>query len=306
MVGDIIFDQYIYGVSTRLSPEAPVPIFIEQKRDFRMGGAANVFHTVNALNGNVKLCGIIGNDTEGDLLKKHLLKFNESGDMLISSNRPTTAKIRLICNRQHVLRIDREEVADVNSEFERKIIKLIENNIKHYKILILSDYHKGLLSYGLAQRIIKICNSNNVQVLVDAKKDFSKYEHSFLIKPNRNDLIKLMGCNIHYKDDEIIQYCKNLLKECDIKYIYLTLGEEGGVLIDKNSNKKIPSFLNECFVDATGAGDTTIAALAVALLADLSVADAAFFASYVAGISVTKDKTNCVVKEDLLRYARYI
>lgn len=306
IVGDILLDQYIYGESTRLSPEAPIPIFVPQKSSFRLGGAANVFNIVNALNGNAKLCGIVGNDLEGNCVKNYLSELNEFGELIIGCARPTTTKTRLICGKQHMLRIDREEVHEIDSELENRIIELIQDNINNYKVLILSDYHKGFLSYGLVKRVVKICNDNNVKILVDAKKDFLKYKNSFLIKPNIKDLINIMGCSVHFDRNELILYCKKLLYKGNFKYIYVTLGENGGILIDEKNETNIRPFLNEFYVDATGAGDTAIAALSVALAANLEIDDAMFFASYVAGISITKNETNGVTKEDLLRYVRYI
>lgn len=302
VIGDIIYDNYLFGNATRLSPEAPVPIFKPSNKEFRLGGAANVFNNIISLGVNAQLCGIIGNDKEGNNTRRKLSKLNNLSDLIIVSNeRPTTKKTRLLVDNHHLLRIDEESTLEIDEKTEMKAFNTINDKIESYDLLVVSDYNKGFLKHSFIRKVIDLFFSRNKKIIVDPKSDFYKYAGAFLIKPNLKELSIFVGDNDIYNDaSSLICHCKTILTKGNFDYIYVTMGDKGGILIGRDDSKQIiPAFGGEV-VDITGAGDTTLAAIAVATAADVDIVKAIHFASYVAGISVSKAGTATVTKSEVV------
>ena len=304
VVGDIICDNYIFGKTERLSPEAPVPIFKPWKEELRLGGAANVFNNIISLGAKAQLCGIIGNDKEGVNINSKIINLNNSPDLIaVSDERPTTKKTRLLVGNHHLLRIDEETTSEINEEIEIKAFENINRRVDAYDLLVISDYNKGFLKHSFIRKVIELFIERDKKIIVDPKSDFYKYSGAFMIKPNINELSKFVDDkDVLNNHDSLICHCKTLLKKGDLKYIYVTLGEKGGVLIGKEDGDQIVPALGGEAVDITGAGDATLAAIATAIAAKVDIKKAVNFASCVAGISVSKAGTTMVTKSEVISF----
>lgn len=304
VVGDIIYDNYLFGDAIRLSPEAPVPIFKPCNGEFRLGGAANVFNNIISLGASAQLCGLIGNDKEGTDIRTILFNLNNSPDLIFeSAERLTTKKTRLLVGNHHLLRIDEEITAEIDEEIEYKAFNIINDKIDLYDLLVISDYNKGFLKYSFVRKIIKLFIDKNKKIVVDPKTDFYKYSDAFLMKPNASELYKFVdGNNIHNDHNSLIHHCKIILSKGNFKYIYVTLGEKGGILVGREETTQIvPAFGGEA-VDITGAGDVTLAAIAIAVAAKADIVKTVNFASCVAGLSVSKTGTTTVTKTEAVSF----
>jgi bifunctional protein hldE len=304
VVGDIIYDNYLFGNASRLSPEAPVPIFKPCNEEFRLGGAANVFSNIISLGASAQLCGLIGNDEEGANIRTRLLSLNNSPDLIIvSSDRPTTKKTRVLVGNHYLLRIDEETTSEIDEGTENKVFNTINDKIDSYDLLVVSDYNKGFLKRSFIRKVVDLFIDKKKKIIVDPKSDFYKYSGAFLIKPNLKELSKLVGEeNIYNNYSSLIHHCNTVLTKGNFDYIYVTMGEKGGVLIGRDGSAQIiPAFGGKA-VDITGAGDTTLAAIAVATATNVDIIKAVHFASCVAGISVSKAGTATVTKSEVASF----
>jgi len=302
VLGDIIYDKYLFGSATRLSPEAPVPIFQPHREEFKLGGASNVFNNIASLGGVVQLCGIVGNDEEGKSIKKKVIDLNNTADLIFTEYEGATIKkTRLLVDNHYLLRIDEENIYETNRDRESEIFNIINDNIDLYDLLVISDYNKGFLGYSFTKKIVNLFIGKNKKIIVDPKCDFYKYEGAYLIKPNINELSKFVRDDRVANDyNLLVSYCNDILKEGNFKYIYVTMGEKGGILIGEDIGvQSIPAF-GEDVIDVVGAGDSVLAALAIAVVADIGIIRAANFASYIAGISVSKPGTSLVNKFEII------
>ena len=194
VIGDLMIDHYLWGKCERISPEAPVQIVNIDKENSVLGGAGNVINNLRALESNVDVLSVIGNDTTAKELEALLESIEVKSDMLIiEQNRKTSKKSRLIASQQQVLRYDNESIEDISSSSETQIINKLSAIILNYDVVILSDYGKGVLTTKLTQEIISISNKNNVKVFVDPKgKDYSKYKGAYTLTPNKKEAIEAM------------------------------------------------------------------------------------------------------------------
>jgi D-beta-D-heptose 7-phosphate kinase/D-beta-D-heptose 1-phosphate adenosyltransferase len=291
VIGDVILDQYLYGKCDRISPEAPVPIINFKSEEYLLGGAANVANNLVSLGVDVYLCGVIGNDKNGEILTDILNKKGIKNIFLKSKNRETTVKKRIISGGQQLLRIDREVTHNISNEEESNIFSCIEKIIKYIDCIIISDYCKGFLTDSLLKKIITISKENKIKVLVDPKNPpFSKYEGSFLIKPNRKEAKSATGIDI--KDKNTFREAALKIKdETSCEIVIVTMSEDGVGLFDNDKEVLIPTNVKQIF-DVTGAGDTFIATLAFGLVYGLSIFESCNLANYASGVVV--GKSGCV------------
>ena len=292
VLGDTIYDNYIMGEVLRMSPEAPVPILTPNKFEFKLGGAANVFNVINSFRGNVQLCTLIGNDIEGQHIKNTLIGLdNDPSLIFVDESRITTKKTRLIkSNGSQLLRIDCEDVSPIHKDLLYIITKVIREIVDQFDILVISDYAKGLVTDDLASIVIDIFRDKSKIVLTDPKSScIEKYKNSYLIKPNLNEFNKFVASS-RFGDsmERLISHGEILLKKSNAEYIYVTLGKKGGLLIGRSIKAQTIPAYGKSVVDITGAGDTVIAAIALALAADIELAESVRFASYAAGVCVGK------------------
>jgi len=285
VVGDMMLDGYFWGDVKRISPEAPVPVLEVEDEFFRFGGAANVALNILTLGGVPVPVGVIGEDTYGQIFSSLLKerKINEDG-IVIDKARPTTTKTRVIANSQHVVRIDKESKAYINKDIEEKISMFLANNIGSLDGIILQDYNKGILTPSLISKIISIANKKNILITVDPKFDnFFEYKNVTVFKPNRKETETVLGTRIR-NDKDISSAGRNLLHKLNSKYILLTLGE-GGIAVFENDDKerRMPTKARKV-ADVSGAGDTVISTLTIALASGADIYEACFLANYAAGI----------------------
>jgi rfaE bifunctional protein kinase chain/domain len=285
VVGDMMLDCYFQGFVSRISPEAPVPVVEVDDEFARFGGAMNVAYNIKTLGGVPLPVGIIGNDNDGKLLKK-LMKdagISEAG-IVVDKARPTTAKTRVIANNQHVVRIDKEKTYPIASNIERSILQLLKLGIKKLDAIILQDYNKGVLTKSLIEKIIALANENKIIVTVDPKfNNFFSYQNVTVFKPNRKETEDAFGIKIK-TTEEISASGKKLMEKLNCKYALLTLGEGGIALFEKGkAERRVPTKARKV-ADVSGAGDTVISTLTMALTAGADIYDAAYLANYAGGL----------------------
>jgi len=318
VIGDVILDEHIRGSVSRISPEAPVPIVLQEgESTFSPGGAANVAHNLKSLGAKVTLVGRIGNDSQG---KTFLASLKKSGiqtkGIFKDPAVPTIVKTRIMAHHQQVLRLDREKNTKVLSEkLFAKLQNFLQKNIHQYDAVIVSDYGKGLISRELIESLCRLTREKNKILTVDPKVEhFSYYEGVTSITPNRKEAenairnIKIthsashkLGLNSDCLETlaDVEQAGQQLLKFLRLESLLVTLGEEGMYIFEKGKKPiQIHTRAQEVF-DVTGAGDTVIAVFTLALSAGATKFQAADLANYAAGIVVGKMGAVPVTREEL-------
>ncbi len=272
IIGDVMLDSYIWGTVERVSPEAPVPVVSVRKRDVRLGGAANVALNIQALGAKPILCALIGDDDAG---KKLLQTLNERGitdeGIVISTERPTTIKTRVIASHQHVVRVDEESDMVASATEEKELLKKIEKLLSKCQVVIFEDYDKGVLNSSIIEKTIVIANELGIPTVVDPKKrNFLTYKNVTLFKPNLKELREGLKTEVEARNQNQVATAVDLLKEkLNAKGVLVTLSEQGAYIVFENHKIKTPAHVRE-IADVSGAGDTvvSIAALCVALKVD--------------------------------------
>ena len=285
VIGDMMLDCYFWGEVKRISPEAPVPVVEVGDEFYRFGGAANVALNVLKLDGIPIPIGIIGYDNDGTIFRSLLSENNiEAEGLIVDESRPTTSKTRVIAHDQHVVRIDKESKEYLNENIQNKLLDYLSRNIKSFDGLILQDYNKGVLSPFLIEEIISMANKNNLLITVDPKfNNFYKYKDVTVFKPNRKEAEDILGMKIK-NDDDIILACNKLLESLNAKNVLLTLGEGGIAVFEKNKKlQRMPTKARKV-ADVSGAGDTVISTLTMALAAGADIYEASFLANYAGGL----------------------
>lgn len=294
IVGDVMLDRYCWGSVNRISPEAPVPVVNLDRTEVTLGGAANVAANVVGLGAKAWLVGVIGKDAEAELFPKILQEKGISHDNLVElENRPTTVKTRIVAHNQHIVRIDQETTEQLSNEAENKVWSKIIAIFDQANIVIISDYAKGLLTDSLILRLITLGVERGKPVLVDPKgKDYAKYRGATLLTPNKREAYQATGI------EDIEQAGQVLMKTTDLKALLITQGENGMTLFEKNDKSFKLNALARKVYDVTGAGDTVIATLAVALARGFNLREAAGLANIAAGFVVEKVGTTTIdIKE---------
>ncbi len=286
VVGDMMLDGYFWGSVGRISPEAPVPVVELDREFYRFGGAANVANNLIHLKAKPLPIGIIGDDEYGEIFKSLLRKENiEDVGIITDDKRPTTTKIRVIADKQHVVRIDKETKEEISMETENRILEFIKTKINEASAVILQDYNKGILTKDLINGIISLANENGVPVTVDPKfLNFFEYKNVTVFKPNKHETSTALGMRIT-DENELNEAGHKLLSKLNAKYVLLTLSEEGIALFEngKENFMKIPTKARKV-ADVSGAGDTVIATLTASITAGAEMNEAAYLANFAGGI----------------------
>jgi len=295
VVGDIMLDQYWYGPTQRISPEAPVPVVKITQDERRPGGAANVALNIASIGGKVTLAGITGEDDAAQHLRTQLTALNINCEFDQQKNIPTITKLRVMSRNQQLIRLDFEEsLHDVNkTKLEEKVAAQL---VKH-DLLLLSDYSKGTLSD--VQNLISLAKKNGKAVLVDPKgTDFERYRGATLLTPNLSEFEAVVGeCKT---ESEIVSKGQKLLEYLDLEAMLVTRSEQGMTLLRRDHEEfHLPTQAREVY-DVTGAGDTVIATLALAIAAKAEYTQASALANIAAGIVVGKLGTSTVSEAELL------
>jgi rfaE bifunctional protein kinase chain/domain len=293
VVGDVMLDRYWFGDTERISPEAPVPVVQVEKIDERLGGAANVARNASALGAQTTILGVVGEDEAGKRVEQLLLESGVQSQLQTDGNVPTTVKLRVIARQQQLIRLDFEEApSQISLDAKLKRFKSLLPNID---IVILSDYGKGALEQVSA--MIELANASKKLVLVDPKGDaYDKYKGATVLTPNRSELRQVVGQ--WSSEDDLTLRAQSLRKNLGLGALLLTRSEEGMTLFTDKGTEHVRAQAREVF-DVSGAGDTVIAALAVAMGAGWSLERAMALANRAGGIVVGKLGTATVSAEEL-------
>lgn len=302
VVGDVMLDRYWWGTVSRISPEAPVPIVKLESETFKPGGAANVAANAAALGSRVGLIGVVGRDRDAEALSEALASYDLNYQKMIqSASRRTIVKTRIVAHGQHVARLDSEDIEELGQSEADALLSEMREIISDQDLLIISDYGKGLISDRVAREIIDIARSQSVPVLADPKgKHFEKYSGASVLTPNRREAAE--ACKIDESDPHLVAKTgEQLLRGLDFANVLITESENGMTLFQRNQEPvHFDAAAQEVF-DVTGAGDSVIACLGVAVAAGLSMVESARLANIAAGLSVQHVGTVAVTVEELRR-----
>jgi rfaE bifunctional protein kinase chain/domain len=301
VLGDVMLDEFIWGRVRRISPEAPVPVVEVERQTLALGGAGNVVSNLVALSASPSPLGIVGDDVDAGRLRAAFDRLGVSAEgLVVDAARPTTLKMRIIAHNQQVVRADRESRAPIPEEVEDRIVARFLSQADGADALVISDYNKGLLTKRLLSRTLGPARERGLIVCLDPKtRSFTHYQPVTVITPNNQEAAEAAGAVI---DDEksLVEAGRKLLDSIDCRAVLITRGEEGMTLFAEGGEvTHIPTVAREVY-DVTGAGDTVIATLALALAAGASLVEAAVLANHAAGVVVGKVGTATVTREELL------
>lgn len=301
VLGDLMIDHYVFGNCNRISPEAPVPVFEKNKEKFMLGGAGNVVNNLAGFEVNCDLVGVIGDDIIGEKLSEilNLNKYISTDGIFVDLNRKTTLKQRFIAGGQQLLRVDSETKFNISVVIEKKILDFINTRLNDYEIILISDYNKGVVTEHLCEKVIELCNSNGIFVMVDPKGDnFSKYRNANLIKPNLKEFMLVMKID-NIQPSELSKIAESFKKNLGIDKLVITLGESG-IFFSDDYSEIIPTNATNVY-DVSGAGDTVFASLAFCLMNNISLDDSCKFANAAASIVIQKFGTETTNINDVTR-----
>ncbi len=300
VIGDFMIDHYLWGKSSRISPEAPVPVVEVEKEEDRLGGAGNVVNNLIALNATVFPITVLGKSSNRLMGILEALNIDRSG-IFIDNSRESIIKSRLIASSSQVIRYDKESKEPISKEYEEKILNALLSKIDELEIIILSDYAKGVLTPNLTQKIIELSNKKEIKLIIDPKSDFKKYSNAYLITPNKSELKVATGIEI--ADEESLKEAAwQLKKELNLQNLIVTLSEDGMALFGEDF-VKIPTIAQEVF-DVTGAGDTVVASLAYYLTQKENLQEAMHFANAAAAVVVGKVGSATVTINEIKEYEK--
>lgn len=310
VVGDLILDEFIWGEAERISPEAPVPVVWAKSRSYLPGGASNVACNIAALGAKALLCGVVGDDRNGQILKEKLHEKHVDCDGIITDpQRMTTLKTRIIAAHQQVVRLDWENVDQLLLDRAKIIVEAVESRIKEIDALVIEDYGKGLITPFLLKNVIALAKKYKKIITIDPKVEhFNYYKGVTAITPNEKEASAGSGIKIVSSED-VDRVGYKLLKSLRCEGVLITRGEKGMKLFRSNESVSIPTVAQEVF-DVSGAGDTVISVFTLALSCGVKMRQAAEIANIAAGIVVGKVGVAVVTKEEILeslsrlKYAR--
>ncbi len=306
VIGDLIADEYVLGMSSRVSREAPVLILRYDSRRLLLGGAANAAHNIHCLGGKVFPIGVVGNDRAGkELLKILKQKGIERAGIIINRNRNTTVKTRILAGglhiaRQQVIRIDRENSVPFTKGIENEILSRIRQNLGKVDALLVSDYGLGVISDRVIENINKIAETDNRIIAIDSCRNLLKFRRIAAATPNEPEVEEALGFAL--KDNEDVERAgRKITRGIRAKSLLITRGRKGMVLFVRGKSPEfIPIFGSDEIADVTGAGDTVIASFTLAITAGADESQAARLANIAAGLVVMKSGTATVTPKEIL------
>lgn len=287
VVGDVMLDRFLIGRVSRMSPEAPVPVVVFDHEEFRLGGAANVANNLRELGGTVDLIGVIGHDESGGQLKNELAaKGIHSTGLITDLERRTTTKMRVVTSRnQQVSRIDFESDHEVGTAIEEAIASQVDMRARAAQVILVSDYQKGVITRRSMAHMIAFAQSNGLPVIVDPKvPHIDYYAGAALVTPNHIEAESATNSRISTNEDAR-RASMSLRQRLGVESVLITRGEHGMWLDHGGVDGYLPAAAREV-ADVTGAGDTVIATLALAIAAGATMPEAARLANEAAGIVV--------------------
>ncbi len=302
VLGDFMLDEFIFGRVRRISPEAPVPVVEVERQMLALGGAGNVVSNLVALGARPLPLGVVGADTDAERMRQVFAALGVATDGLIAdASRPTTLKTRIIAHNQQVVRADRESRKPASAEIEDRLVEVFTQELATADAVVVSDYSKGLLTDRLLNLTLTAALARKVLVCLDPKRrNFTAYQPLTMITPNHQEAAEAAGVVI---EDEagLIAAGQRILADVGCQAALITRGEEGMSLFTDNGGvTHIPTVAREVY-DVTGAGDTVIATLTLALSTGASFREAAIMANHAAGVVVGKLGTATVSRDELLK-----
>jgi rfaE bifunctional protein kinase chain/domain len=286
VLGDAMLDVYLRGEVDRISPEAPVPVVRVKERKLALGGAANVANNIVTVGATCELVSAVGDDVAGATLRDMLKQVRTETRSLVSVDRPTTTKTRVLARSQQLVRYDEEDDSDLTGTDIDRILDALKVAIAEADAVVLEDYNKGVLIPTVIARAIQWARDRGIPVVVDPKyRNFFAYRGATIFKPNRRELELALGAAVDLDHPEALP---SVFERLGVEHLLLTLGERGMALISADGEVgRIPTTAREVY-DVVGAGDTVTAYLAVVLAAGGTPAEAAVIANFAAGIEVGK------------------
>lgn len=301
VIGDLMLDEYLWGTAERISPEAPVQVVDVKREDLRLGGAGNVANNLSAYGCRVSVCGAIGGDENGALLRRAFIgKGVDLSGVIEDPQRMTSKKTRVLASNQQIIRIDRETRENIRREMEESILSFVLDPDKRWDIILVSDYGKGLLTPNVLSGVITFSRERGIPVVVDPKgDDFTKYRGATIITPNRKEAE--VASRTPIRDEESLNRAASvILQEGGYDALLITRSAEGMSLFPNGgASVHIPTTAREVY-DVTGAGDTVMATLGLGLACGLGFDEAARLANTAAGIAVGKVGTSTVSPEEVV------
>ncbi len=302
VIGDLILDKFIWGEVERISPEAPVPVVVQNRESFMPGGASNVANNLSSLEAKeVLMVGVIGDDSDGKKLKTELKRrgVNTSG-IFSESGRPTTLKTRIVAHHQQLVRLDCEKIEPVRKNTVEAIVNFTKKHLKDVDAIIIEDYGKGVICPQVLAPIISLARLKKKIITVDPKEDhFKYYRNVTAITPNLKEAGIASGWKIK-EDTDINKMGKHMMRQSNLSALLITMGERGMRLFERSGKvHHIDTVAQEVF-DVSGAGDTVIGAFTLALAAGADFLSASNISNICAGIVVGKVGVATASREELL------
>ncbi len=287
VVGDVMVDSYYWGRVERISPEAPVPVVHVEKKEYRLGGAANVALNIKAMGAKPVLCSVVGKDARGETFLSLMKDAGMPEEGIITDpSRMTTVKTRVIGNNHQLLRVDEEEVTDITASAQKQLIARISELITKHKpqVIIFEDYDKGVLNESSITEIIGLSKQHNIVTAVDPKKkNFSQYKGVTLMKPNLKELREGRKIDVEATNIEKLKtVVAELIEDQQTNTVLVTLSEHGVYIANKDNNYLAPAFVRT-ISDVSGAGDTVISVAALCMAAGLNIRQVAMLANLAGG-----------------------
>ena len=301
VIGDLMLDEYLWGRADRISPEAPVQVVDVIREELRLGGAGNVVHNLAALGAQVSVCSVVGDDQNGrELLGQFCHHHINTSAVFQDPDRRTSRKTRVVAANQQIVRIDRESREALPVAVEQQLCSWIAVHTGEYRVVVLSDYNKGVLTPAVVASAIAAAAAVGIPVLIDPKgTDYSRYGGATLLTPNRKEAEAASGIAIT-DADSLAQAAGVIMAATGLQHLLITRSEEGMSLFSKGGEiVHIPTVAREVF-DVSGAGDTVLATLAVGIASGFSMVESARLANVAAGIAVGKLGTSIVTPQEII------
>ncbi|MGE0129462.1 MAG: D-glycero-beta-D-manno-heptose-7-phosphate kinase [Blastocatellales bacterium] len=300
-LGDLMLDEFIWGEVRRISPEAPVPVVEVKRETWHLGGAGNVVSNLLELGAQAVPIGVVGDDEAAKMLRDRFAERKAETDGIITdSSRPTTRKTRVVAHSQQMVRADRENRSPVSNTVEDRIITAFNQALSGADAVIISDYDKGLLTPSVLRAVIESAQFQNKIICLDPKiRNFAHYRDVDVITPNQIEAERASGVEIT-GESSLIAAARRIRDLIACKNVLITRGEHGMSMLNvEGETTHIPTVAREVY-DVTGAGDTVIAALTLALASGANLNESAIIANHAAGVVVGKVGTAAVSRDELL------
>ncbi len=305
VLGDVMLDEFVWGRVSRISPEAPVPVVAVESKSDHVGGAGNVAVNIRSLGGEAVLAGVVGQDAAGARVREALAATGVVSRLLDAGpKRRTTLKTRIVAHGQQVVRADQEDTADLEKPLETALVESVRRELAGVQALVVSDYQKGVVTAGLLRRVLPLARRKGVPVLVDPKpRHFRLYRGAHVVTPNQLEAEQVTGLRLT-GPAELAAAGRRILSRLGCRAVLVTRGEHGMSLFERGREPvHVPAAAREVF-DVTGAGDSVIAAMALALAAGATLPEAAALANAAASVVVGKLGTAQATPAELFQALR--